>query len=339
MLGLMPKNNVYKVAVLLTLLGREAAQEVMKQFDPDMVERIGKEMLKCGEISKAEGEKVLREFIQEMRKIDTVAEGGASFVKAVLAPLMRADRAERILGEIQRSQEIELFKGLREVDPEKLIAVLHSEHPQAIALVLANLPSEVAGTVMMNLSTAKQGEVMRRLAILDKTQPDIEMAREIERRLLERLENETDHGKLGKLGGVQNCADILNQMDKTAVHRILEEMESKNVQLAEEIKQKLVRFDDIVKLEAMEIQRVLKEVETQDLATALIKASKEVEDAVFKNMSHRGADMLKEDIEVMHNVKAEVIRGARLKIAEIMRRLDEEGVVVLNKGSVTDEVV
>jgi flagellar motor switch protein FliG len=339
MLGLTPKTNVYKVAVLLTMLGRETAQEIMKQFDPATVERIGKEMLKCDEISKSEGEKILKEFIQEMKKNDSMAQGGVKFMQDVMGPVMGADRTERIMAELKRSKEIVLFGQLKEVEPEKLIAVLHSEHPQAIALVLANLSSEAAGQVMMNLSTAKQGEVMRRLAILDKTQPDIDMAMEIERRILERLKQETDHGKLAKLGGIQNCADILNQMDKVAVHRILEEMEAKNVQLAEEIKQKLVRFEDIVKLEAMEVQRVLKEVETQDLATALIKVSQEVEEVVFKNMSHRGAEMLKEDIEVMHNVKAENIRAARMKIAEIMRRLDEEGAIVMNKGSITDEVV
>ncbi len=339
MLGIGQKSNLHKVAVLLTVLGREVAQEIMKQFDPETMERIGKEMLRCDEISKHEGEQVLKEFLTEMQKQDTVAQGGLKFMQDVVAPMMGVDRAERLLEEMKRSKEIVLFKELREVEPEKLVAVLHSEHPQAIALVMANLASEVASKVMSNLSTAKQGETMRRLAILDKTQPDIQMAMEIEKRLMERLRQETDHGKLGKLGGVQLCADILNQMDKVAAHRILEEMEAKNVQLAEEIKQKLVRFEDIVKLEAMEVQRILKEVETQDLATALNKTTPEVEEIVFKNMSHRGAEMLKEDIEVMRNVKAETIRAARMKIAEIMRRLDEEGVIVLNKGSVTDEVV
>jgi len=189
------------------------------------------------------------------------------------------------------------------------------------------------------LSETKQGEVARRLPVLDKSELDLEVAREIERRLLNRIEQEDDRGKLAKVGGVQTCADILNQMDKSAVRRILDEMQSKNAPLAEELKTKLVRFEDLVKLDPMEIQRVLKEVETQDLATACIKIGQDVEEAVFHNMSQRGAEMLKDDIDVMRNVKPEVIRAARMKIAETMRRLDEEGVITMNKGSLNDELV
>jgi len=339
MLGVGQKNNVHKVAVLLTLLGREAAQEIMKQFEPEVLERVGKEMVKCDAISKVESEKILKEFIQELGRTDTVAQGGAKFVQDVVAPVMGAERMQRMFQEVERARQPVLFIGLREVDPEKLIAVLQNEHPQAIALVMANLPSELSAKVMMHLSETKQGEVARRLAVLDKSELDLEVAREIERRLLNRIEQEDDRGKLAKVGGVQTCADILNQMDKSAVRRILDEMQSKNAPLAEELKTKLVRFEDLVKLDPMEIQRVLKEVETQDLATACIKIGQDVEEAVFHNMSQRGAEMLKDDIDVMRNVKPEVIRAARMKIAETMRRLDEEGVITMNKGSLNDELV
>jgi flagellar motor switch protein FliG len=339
MFGVGARNNVHKVAVLLTLLGREAAQEILRQLDPGMTERVGREMMRCDEISKGEGEKVLREFVQELGKVDLVAQGGIKFVKDVVTPVMGSERVERMLKEVQGARQIVLFQGLPEVEPEKLIAVLQSEHPQAIALVLANLPSDLSAKVMGRLPETKQTEVARRLAVLDKNQLDLEMAREIETRLLDRLKAEEDRGQLAKIGGIQTCADILNQMDKGAVRRILEELEGKNPPLAEEIKVKLVRFEDIVKLDDLEVQRVLKEVETQDLATACIKTPKEVEDKIFHNMSQRGAEMLKDDIEVMRNVKPEAIRAARLKIAESLRRLDEEGVVTLNKGSLDNELV
>lgn len=339
MFGVGIKSNAHKVAVLLTLLGREAAQEILKQLEPDMLERVGREMMKCDEITKAEGEKVLREFVLELNKIDTLAQGGVKYVTDVVTPVMGPERVERLLKEAQGARQIVLFQDLKEMEPERLIAVLQGEHPQAVALVLANLPSEASARVLARMPEVKQTEVARRLAVLDKSQLDLEMAQEIERRLLDRLRQEEDRGKLAKIGGIQITADILNQMDKTAVRRILEELQAKNGPLAEEIKVKLVRFEDLTKLDGMEIQRVLKEVETQDLATACIKVAKEVEEAVFKNMSQRGAEMLKDDIEVMRNVKPEAIRTARTKIAETMRRLDEEGVIILNKVNMDNELV
>lgn len=339
MLNAQHKQKLHKVAVLLTLLGRETAQEIMRQFDAQTVERIGKEMLTCDEISKSEGEAVLREFLQALQRGDVLARGGAKFVQEVVSPVISSDRIEHLLAERKRTESPVLFESLREADPEKLITVLQGEHPQAIALVLANLPSDLGARILGQLSENKQAEVARRLAVLDKTQPDLEMAQEIERRLASRMDEEKKRGKLNKVGGIQTCADIFNQMDKQAVHRILQDLESKSAELASEIKMKMVRFEDLVKLDDLEVQRVLKEVETQDLATACNKAAKEVEDVIFRNMSQRGAEMLKDDIEVMRNIKADAIRAARLKIAETMRRLDEEGAITLNKETLNNELV
>jgi flagellar motor switch protein FliG len=330
---------MHKVAILLTLLGRETAQAIIKQFTPDDVERLGKEMAKCKEISQEEGEQVAQDFIHSMAENKFPFHGGMDFVEEVLAPIMDPDRAQRMIRKIQSPRQIIPFENLHEVSPEVLIQALKNEHPQTIALVVSNLPSELSARLLKNLGEAQRYEVARRVALLDQSEPDLETVREIEARLNERIKKEEEKPEMSKSGGAQACADILNLMDKDLVHNIMATLEQKDQDLASAVKMKMVRFDDLLKLTDMEIQRILKEVETQELATSCVKADPAIAEAVFRNMSQRGAEMLKDDIEVMQNTKPEAIRAARLKIAETMRRLDEEGAIVLNKRSLDDELV
>jgi len=333
------KQNLHKVAVLLTLLGREAAQAILKQFSTEEIEKVGKEMARLKAIGRQEGEQVLREFVSAVSENPFTVQGGVDFVEDVVAPVMDPERAQRMIRKIQSPRQIIPFENLREASPELLVAVLKPEHPQTIALVLSNLPSESSARIMKGLSETLRTEVARRVALLDQSVPDLDTVREIEKRLNDRIRQEEQKPELSKFGGAQACADILNQLDKDLVHSIMDNLEQKNQDLASAVKQKMVRFEDLLKLTDMEVQRILKEVETQELALACVKAESAVADTIFRNMSQRGAEMLKDDIEVMQNVKPEAVRGARVKIAEAMRRLDEEGAIVLNKRSLDDELV
>lgn len=333
------KSKLKKLAILLTVIGREAAQEIIKQFQSEEIERLGIEMARCKEVNQAEAEEALAGFISDLRENNNIARGGIEYVEQVLTPVMEPERAQRIIRKIQKPRQIIPFENLHEIAPEKLIEALKEEHPQTVALVVANLPSDLSARILMQIPEDRQGEITRRVAQLDCCEPNLEIVSEIETRLSQRLKQEDEKPELSKFGGAQTCADILNFLDKPTVHNILENMENKNESLATEVKMKMVRFDDLVKLTDQEVQRILKEVETQDLATACIKSEQAVEETIFKNMSQRGAEMLKDDIEVMQNVKPDAIRAARMKIAETMRRLDDEGHIVLNKGSLEDEVV
>jgi flagellar motor switch protein FliG len=340
MLLIEQKQNVHKVAILLTILGKEVAQEILKQFEPSWVERIGKEMLKLGEIPKEEGQKIVKEFLFEFKKQKQIGAPDAKVVQEVVTNVMGAEKAGRLIKEeMERHQVATLFENLKDVEPAKLITVLKGEHPQAIALVLASLPPDLSAAILSHLPEIKQTEVVRRLATLDQSQPDMDMVHDIEQRLMKNLHLDEQTGKKNSVGGIQTCADILSLVDKVASKRILEEFTAKQTALADAIKLVMVRFDDITKLDNLEVQRVLKEIETQDLVLACMKAPKDVEDTVFHNLSARGAEMLKEDMDVMRNVKPEAIRTARQKIAEVMRRLDEEGVIMLNKTTLENELV
>jgi len=333
------KQNLRKVAVVLTLVGREVAQQILKQFNHRDIERIGREMARCGEISKEEREQILIEFLDLLKRQDFPLQVDIDYVENVLAPNLDPDRAQRLLKKIHSPQQMVPFEDLHEAEPDQILTALHGEHPQTIALVTASLPSELSARVLKRLPEKIQKEVVRRIALLDRTTPDIETVRDIEKRINERIKREAEKPELAKIGGVQTTADIFNLLDKDTVHVIMDSLEEQNEELAAQIKMKMVRFEDIAKLTDMEIQRILKEIETQDLALACIKLDKSIEERIFQNMSQRGAEMLKDDIEVMQNVKPDAIRSARMKIAEVMRRLDEEGTIVLNKQSLEEEIV
>lgn len=333
------KTNLKKVAVLLTLLGRETAQDVIRHFSPQDIERIGKEMAKGREISKTEQEQVLREFLVALKERNFPLKGGVEYVEQVLAPAMDPDRAQRFLRKIHSPQQIAPFEELQEVEPENLLAALKGEHPQTIALVLASLPRELSAKVLKQLPAALQQEIVRRIALLDRQSPDLATVREIEQRLSARVKQEMEKPEMVRLGGAQATADLFNLLEKDLAHQLLETLESKHQELAAQIKVKMVRFEDLTKLTDMEVQRLLKEVETQDLALACVKLDAQLTEVIFRNMSHRGAEMLKDDIEVMQNVKPDSVRASRQKIADIMRRLDEEGTIVLNKQSLEETLV
>lgn len=332
------KERLRKVAILLTLIGRETAQQIIKQFNADDIERIGREMMKCESIDRKEGEQVLREFFGELSNEHSLAHGGVDYVEDVLAPVMDPERAKRMLKKFHHPNQVTPFEDFRDVEPQVIMEVLKEEHPQTMALVISNLPSEVSAIIINKLPESLQREVASRIAVLDKNSPDINVVKEIEQRLRDRIMQEESKPELLKIGGVQTTADILNLLEKTASHGILENIENSDEELANAIKMRMVRMEDMTKLTDMEVQRILKEVETQDLAVACNRLDPAIQDMIFRNMSSRGAEMLKDDIDVMENVKPDAVKAARRKIAEIMRRLDEEGSILLNKQSMEEDI-
>lgn len=334
-----PKVKFRKIAVLLSLVGREVAQEILKQFQARDIEMIGEEMVKVKEVSREEQDQVLIEFLNALQSKDMPTSIDMDYVEQVLTPTLDPERAQRLMKKFESPQQIIPFEELSDLEPDQIIEALSGEHPQTMALVIASLPSESSAKTIKRLPEKTQHEVARRIAVLDKTAPDIETVRDIENRLSARIKQTAEKPEMIKMGGVQTTADILNLMDKEIVNGIMEGIETANEDLAALIKMKMVRFEDLIKLDDMEIQRILKEIETQDLAVSCIRLDKNVEEKIFTNMSSRGAEMLKDDIEVMQNVKADAIKAARLKIAEVMRRLDEEGTIVLNKQSLEEEEV
>ena len=221
------------------------------------------------------------------------------------------------------------FEFLRKTDPSQLLNFLQNEHPQTIALVMAYLSPDQAGIVMSGLSIDSQSDVAKRIALMDRTSPDV--IREIER-VLERKISSLSTQDFTSAGGVPAVVEILNRVDRATERAIIESLEVDNPELAEEIKQLMFVFEDIILLDDRSLQLVLREVDTKDLALAMKATSDDVAEKIYKNMSKRAADMLKEEISYMGPVKIRDVEEAQTKVVNVIRTLEDKGVIVIVRG-------
>ncbi|HBQ24750.1 MAG TPA: flagellar motor switch protein FliG, partial [Syntrophomonas sp.] len=240
-----------------------------------------------------------------------------------------------IIGRISASLQVRPFDFMRQTEPAQLLNFIQSEHPQTIALILAYLEPEKSSSILSALPPDRQAEVAKRIAIMDTTSPEI--IKEVER-VLERKLSSIAPQELTAAGGIKSVVEIINRVDRGTEKTIMEAMEVQDPELAEEIKKLMFVFEDIVMIDDRSVQRVLREVESQDLALALKGSSDEVTQKIFNNMSSRAADMLKEDIEFMGPVRLRDVEEAQQRIVNIIRRLEETGEIVIARGG-GDEII
>ncbi len=232
----------------------------------------------------------------------------------------------RLSGAIQVSP----FEFLRQTDATQILNVIANEHPQTVALILAYLPSDTAAQVLSSLPEAQQTDVATRIALMDRTAPEV--IREIER-VLERKLSSVINQDLTSAGGLRSLVDLLNQVDRGTERAIFEALEGEHPELAEEVRRMMFLFEDIVTLDDRSIQQVLREVDTKELAVALKGTRDEVKETIFRNMSERAATNIREDLEFMGPVRVKQVEEAQQKVVEIIRRLEESGQIVIVRGT------
>ncbi|MGP1586495.1 MAG: flagellar motor switch protein FliG, partial [Schwartzia sp. (in: firmicutes)] len=225
---------------------------------------------------------------------------------------------------------------LKKTDPSQLLNFIQNEHPQTIALIMAYLDADQAATILVSLSQERQAEVARRIAMMDRTSPEV--LREVER-VLERKLSSLVTQDFTTAGGIKAIVEVLNRVDRTTEKTIIETLEVDNPELTEEIKRLMFVFEDIVMLDDRSLQMVLREVDTKDLSLALKATPKEVAAKVFKNMSTRAADMLREEIEYMGPVKIRDVEEAQQKIVNVIRNLEDKGEIVVARGKGDEMIV
>ncbi len=221
------------------------------------------------------------------------------------------------------------FSSLRKTDPKQIYNFIREEHPQTIALILAHLTPEQSAIILGMLPQELQSEISRRIAIIDRFTPDI--VRDVEF-LLERKLSSVVQQDQTVVGGVQSLVDILNRVGRSAEKVILEGLEREDPVLAEEVKRRMFVFEDLIQLPDNFIQRVLKEVNSKDLVLAMRGANEEVNSRIYKNMSKRAAEMIKEEMEVMGPVRLKEVEKAQQKVVTIIRKLDESGEIIISRG-------
>ena len=242
---------------------------------------------------------------------------------------MGAEKAAEILNRLTTSLQVRPFEFLRKTDPSQLLNFLQNEHPQTIALVMAYLSPDQAGIVMSGLSVDAQADVAKRIALMDRTSPDV--IREVER-VLEKKLSSLSTQDFTIAGGVPNVVEILNRVDRSTERAIIESLEVDSPELAEEIKQLMFVFEDIIMLDDRSLQLVLREVDTKDLSLAMKATSDEVAEKIYKNMSKRAADMLREEISYMGPVKIRDVEEAQTKVVNVIRTMEDKGQIVIVRG-------
>ena len=329
-------SNQQKAAILFITLGPELSAPVFKHLSDDEIERITLEIASQKQVTPAQKAYVIGEFYQLAMAKDYLSSGGLEYAQDVLEKALGSEKAANILSRLTTSLQVRPFDFLRKTDPSQLLNFIQNEHPQTIALVMAYLDADQAAMILTALQPDKQADVAKRIAEMDRTSPDV--IREVER-VLERKLSSLVTQDFTTAGGVKAIVEILNRVDRTSEKAIIETLEVDNPELTEEIKKLMFVFEDIVMIDDRSIQRILRDVDNKDLSLSLKATPKEVADKVFKNMSTRAADMLREEIEFMGPVKIRDVEEAQQRIVNVIRRLEEKGEIVISRGKGDEMIV
>ncbi|MCM3569591.1 flagellar motor switch protein FliG [Neobacillus mesonae] len=318
-----------KAAILLISMGREASSKVYNHLTDEEIEQLTLAIANVNKVDAKEKEEVLTEFHQMCIANDYLEMGGISFAQEVLESAVGRERAKQIIQKLTIQLEVKPFDFARRVDPMQIYHFLQNEHPQTIALVLAHLEPQQASVILSSLPEALQADVARRIAQFEQTSPEV--IKEVEHILEQRL-SATIRKDFSVVGGIESIVGILNGVDRGTEKSILDSLGNKDKKLVEEIKQRMFVFEDIINLDRRAIQRVILEVDNQDLLLAMKAASPEVKKIIFENMSQRMVDSFEEEMQYLGPVRVKDVEEAQGRIVSVIRNLEESGEVFIARG-------
>ncbi|WP_455714407.1 flagellar motor switch protein FliG [Anaerosporobacter sp.] len=328
-------SGVQKAAILLIALGPEKSANIFKHLKEDEIEQLTLEIANTRSISQSVKDDVLDEFYEVCLAQQYIAEGGIGYAKELLEKALGADKARDVIGKLTASLQVRPFEFIRKTDASQLLNFIQDEHPQTIALILSYLSSGQSAAIISSLAPDKQADVARRIAQMDRTSPDV--IKEVEK-VLERKLSSLVNQDYTIVGGVDSIVDILNTVDRGTEKHIMETLEIEEPELADEIRRKMFVFEDILALDDKSIQRVLREVDNNELAVALKGSNEEVQTVIFNNLSKRLAAMIKEDMDFMGPIRMKDVEEAQQKIVNIIRKLEDSGEIIISRGG-GDEIV
>jgi flagellar motor switch protein FliG len=324
-----------KAAILLISLGPDVASQVFKHLKEEEIEKLTLEIANQRKVTQESKDKVLVEFHQMALAKEYISSGGIDYAREIIEKALGQEKAMMIINRLTSSLQIRPFDFARKTDPAQLLNFIQNEHPQTIALIMAYLQPDQAGTILSALPPDRQVDVAKRIALMDRTSPDV--IKDVER-ILERKLSSLVTQDFTAAGGVDAIVEGLNRVDRTTERTIIENLEIQNPELAEEIKKRMFVFEDIVLLDDRSLQLVLREIDTKDLSLALKASSSEVADKIYKNMSKRASEMLREEIQYMGPVRIRDVEEAQQKVVNVIRRLEESGEIIVSRGK-GDEII
>lgn len=327
--------GLQKAAILLIALGPEKSATIFKHLKEDEIEELTLEIANTRSVSPQTKEIVLEEFYQICLAQQYIAEGGIGYAKELLDKALGEEQAQAVITKLTASLQVRPFEFVRKTDPSQVLNFIQDEHPQTIAMILSYLSSNQAALILGSLAPEKQADVAKRIAMMDRTSPDV--IKEVES-VLERKLASLANQDYTIVGGVDAIVNILNTVDRGTEKHIMESLEIEEPELADEIRKKMFVFEDILLLDDRAIQRVLRDVDNNDLEVALKGSNEEVKSVVLRNLSKRLAAMIEEDIEFMGPVRMKDVEEAQQKIVAIIRKLEDSAEIVISRGG-GDEVI
>ena len=328
-------SGLQKAAILLIALGPEKSAAIFKHLKEDEIEELTLEIANTRSVSPQTKDDVLEEFYQVCLAQQYIAEGGIGYARELLEKALGNDQAQTVISKLTASLQVRPFEFVRKTEASQVFNFIQDEHPQTIALILSYLAPGQSAMILGSLPPEKQADVAKRIAMMDRTSPDV--IREVEG-VLERKLASLVNQDYAIIGGVDAVVEILNAVDRATEKHIMETMEIDEPELADEIRKKMFVFEDILLLDDRAIQRVLRDVDNNDLAIALKGSNEEVQNAIFNNLSKRLAAMIKEDMEFMGPVRMKDVEEAQQKIVGIIRKLEDSGEIVISRGG-GDEII
>ena len=317
-----------KAALLLISIGEKKAAEIMKHLDEKELESVAVEIAKKSEVKGDEIGSAIEEFFQNMQAKDYINKGGLDYAKKALEEAWGHKKAEEIIQKAEAATKVSAFYLLQTVDDKQLLNFLQNEHPQTVALILANINPTKAAAILSELPENKQTEISYRLATMEKTSP--ELINEIESALREQMGSVFGQ-EVSKMGGSEAIAEILNSTTRSAEKTILSDIKERDPKLAEDIKSNMFLFEDIEKLSDHAVQLINKAIDSQTIALALKGAPPSLKEKFLNNMSSRAADMLKDELQYLGPVRVREVEEAQKQIIDIVRELEESGEITLNR--------
>jgi flagellar motor switch protein FliG len=331
----MSEDGLENAAILLMSLGEEDAADVFRHLEPKEVQRLGETIAKMKAISRDKVDSVLEKFTSTASAQSLLVPDSDEYVKAVLRKALGDEKANLLLDRILEGSDVSGIESLKWMDAGAVAELLRNEHPQIAAAILVHLEHDHAGDVLKCFGERMRNEVMIRIASLDGIQPSaLQDLNEVLSRL---LSGGTPQRKSSR-GGVKAAAEIINMLGGSVETSVLDYIREADADLAQQIADNMFTFDDLIKLDDKGFQALLKEVQSDSLVVALKGAPPELRDKVFKNMSSRAAETLKEDLESRGPVRLSEVEAEQKELLKTVRRLADEGQIVLGGGGGDDFV-
>ena len=328
-------SGLQKAAILLIALGPEKSAMIFKHLKEEEIEELTLEIANTRSVTPQVKEEIIEEFYQVCLAQQYIAEGGIGYAKELLEKALGSEKAMDVIGKLTASLQVKPFEFVRKTDASQLLNFIQDEHPQTIALILSYLPPSQAALIISALPPDRQADVAKRIAVMDRTSPDI--VKEVEKVLESKLSSLVNQDYT-IIGGVDAVVDILNTVDRGTEKHIMESLEIEEPELADEIRKKMFVFEDIVSMDNRSIQRFIRECDVKDIVYALKGSDEKIKELIFANVSTRMAESIQSDLEITVNVRLRDVEEAQQRIVAVIRRLEEAGEVIIVKSG-KDEII